>query len=114
MARKQFPLLRMLAAVLITSSGIGQIAALWLRDLNGTAVIDALLGAVYLITGIGLFGQSRFTLFMAIVIPAAAAWYVLSYFPGAGPVYEARVAVDGLVIVCSVIVLWQVRNDPSI
>lgn len=107
-------MLRNLAAILITLSGTGQIAALWMRELNGVAVIDALLGAVYLITGIGLFGQSRFTLFMAILIPAAAAWYVLTWFPGLGPIYNARLATDGIVMLCSLVALWQVRHDPSV
>jgi len=75
---------------------------------------DALLGAVYLIIGIGLFGQSRFTLFMAIVIPAAAALFVLYTLPDPGQVYTARIAVDAVVVLCSVIVLWQVRNNPSV
>ena len=50
-------------------SGLGQIAALWLRELTGTALVDGLLGTVYVVIGIGLFGHSRFSLFMAIVIP---------------------------------------------
>ena len=43
--------LRNLAAILITLSGIVHIAALWLRELNGAALADALLGAVYLTPG---------------------------------------------------------------
>lgn len=106
--------LRKLAALLITLSGTCQVAALWLRELTGASVIDALLGAVYLIIGIGLFGQSRFTLFMAIVVPAASTWYVLTRFPGLGPIYEARLATDSIVILCSLVVLWQVRHQPSV
>lgn len=97
----------------MTLSGTGHIAALWLRELGGTAVIDALIGAVYLITGIGLFGQSRFTLFMAMVLPAMGIYYVLRYFPGDVPIYELRVATDTIVILCSAITLWQVRRDPG-
>jgi hypothetical protein len=114
MPNKLIALLRNLAAILITFSGIGLIASLWQRDLTGAALADALLGAVYLIIGIGLFGQSRFTLFMAIVIPATAAGFLLNAFPHPGQVHTARIAVDALVIVCSVIVLWNVRNNPSV
>jgi len=106
--------LRNLAATLITLSGIAHIAALWLRELNGAALADALLGAVYLIIGIGLFGQSRFSLFMAIVIPAVAAALVLNAIPDPDDIYRARVAVDAIVILSSVIVLWSVRKNPSV
>ena len=114
MPNKLISLLRNLAAILITFSGTGLIAALWLRDLTGTALADALLGAVYLIIGIGLFGQSRFTLFMAIVIPATAAGFLLNALPHPGQVHTARIAVDAVVVLCSVIVLWNVRNNPSV
>lgn len=113
MANKLFPTLRKLAAILMLLSGSGQVGSLWTRDLTGVAVIDALLGAVYLIIGIGLFGQSRFTLCMAILIPAACAWYVFSTFPYSEAVYAVRLATDAMVILLSVLVLWQVRNDPS-
>ena len=75
-------------------------------------MIDALIGAVYLTTGIGLFGQSRFTLFMAIVLPAAGIYYVFRYFPTDVPIYELRIATDTIVILCSAITLWQVRREP--
>jgi len=114
MPKKLISLLRNLAATLITFSGIGLIASLWLRDLTGVALADAMLGTVYLIIGIGLFGQSRFTLFMAIVIPATAAGFLLNAFPHPGQVHTVRVAIDAVVIVCSVIVLWNVRNNPSV
>ena len=73
--------LRNLAAFLITLSGIGQVAMLWFRELTGAAVIEAVVGITYIIIGIGLQGQSRFTLFVAIVIPAAAAALILKGTP---------------------------------
>ena len=106
--------LRNFAAILITLSGIGHIAALWMRALTGAALLDALLGAVYLIIGIGLFGQSRFTLFMAIVIPAIVAGFLYRTLPAPNHVDNARMAVDAVVVLCSVIVLWHVRNNPSV
>ena len=99
---------------MITLSGIGQIAALWHRELNDLAIIDALIGAVYLIIGLGLFGQSRFTLFMAIVIPTAAAAYFAGTYPGTSQLYIARIAVDGIVASASLLVLWSVRKNPSV
>ena len=106
--------LRMLAATLITLSGIGHIAALWHRELTEAALGDALLGAVYLIIGLGLYGISRFTLFVAILVPAAASTYMLSTFPDGGLFYDARLLIDTVVIFASAVVLWQVRHRPSV
>ncbi len=106
--------LRVVAATLISVSGLGLIASLWVRELTELAVVDALLGAVYLIMGIGLFGQSRFSLFVAIVIPAAVSgvlWYTMQPLE---QVYNLRITVDTVVICFSLIVLWHVRNHPSV
>jgi hypothetical protein len=106
--------LRNLAATLLTLSGIAHIAALWLRELDGAALADALLGAVYLIIGIGLFGQSRFSLFMAIVVPAVAAALVFNAFPDPNDIYRARIAVEAIVVLSCTVVLWSVRKNPSV
>jgi len=106
--------LRAVAATLMCLSGSGQIAALWLRELTGEALADALLGSVYLIIGIGLFGQSRFSLFMAIVIPLWATGMLLYTVPHPAQVYELRFTTDAMVVLFSAIVLWQVRNNPSV
>ena len=106
--------LRNFAATLITFSGIAQIAALWHRELTETALLDALIGSVYLIIGLGLFGLSRFTLFMGIVAPAASAAYHHSAFPDGSTVYSARLAVDAVVVFCCAVVLWRVRRHPSV
>ncbi len=107
-------LLRTTAATLMCVSGLGQIAALWLRELSGPALTDGLLGTVYLVIGIGLFGRSRFSLFMAIVIPAVASGVLLYSGPLAGQHYMLRIAVDAAVVLLSVVVLWQVRHHPSV
>jgi hypothetical protein len=99
--------LRLLAAVLITVSGVGQVAMLWFRELTGAALIDALLGVVYIIIGIGLQGQSRFTLYLAVVVPTAAAGLVLNSAP-AGPLdmlLIARLAIDLVVVLCCAMLL---------
>lgn len=99
--------LRLLAAILITVSGIGQVAMLWFRDLTGAALTDAMMGVVYIIIGIGLQGQSRFTLFLAIAVPATAAALVLNS-SGAGGfnmLQIARLAIDFAVIMCAAMAL---------
>ena len=106
--------LRFTAATLMCLSGLGQIAALWLRELTGTALVDGLLGTVYLVIGIGLFGHSRFSLFMAIVVPVTVTVLLLYTVPQPAPVYMLRIAVNTAVIMLSAIVLWQVRHHPSV
>ena len=104
--------LRLLAAILITVSGIGQVALLWFRDLTGAALIDAMTGVIYIIIGIGLQGQSRFTLFVAIVVPAAAAVLTLNSTPqgASDPLQIARLAIDFAVIACAAAVLLSTRR----
>ena len=104
--------LRNLAAFLITLSGIGQVAMLWFRELTGAAVIEAVVGITYIIIGIGLQGQSRFTLFVARAVPAAAAALILEGTPMTELVdlQKARLALDLAVILCSAIVLLTRRS----
>lgn len=107
--------LRNLAALLITLSGVGQVAVLWFRELTGAAVIDAVVGITYIIIGIGLQGQSRFTLFVAIVVPATAAAYILQTSPAGtlGSLQLTRLGLDLAVILCSALVLANSRNRAS-
>ena len=114
MANGPASLLRHTAATLMCLSGLGQIAALWLRELTETTLADGLLGTVYVITAIGLFGHSRFSLFVAIVIPATASAVLLYTVPQPEDVYMLRSAVDMAIVVLSAIVLWQVRHHPSV
>ncbi len=107
--------LRILAAALITLSGAGQVAQLWFRDLSGTAVAEAVLGIAYILVGIGLLGQSRFTLFVAIVVPALAATRIIDTVTPQNPgaLLIARVAVDVIVVLCCVIELLRVRKPTT-
>ena len=105
--------LRFLAACLLTGSGVAHIAGRWFRELDERAVGAMLLGAVYLIIAIGLFGQSRFSLFMAIAVPAAVALSAIQQLEPPNTLQTANVAVDVLVVCLSTLVLWQVRNRPS-
>jgi hypothetical protein len=114
MSDRSVSFLRAVAAITLCVSGIGLIASLWLRELTEVALADALLGAIYLVLGIGLFGQSRFSLCMAIVIPAAAIFMHLYYNDHAEPLPTLRIVFDSVVIFFCSIVLWQVRHRPSV
>lgn len=107
---------RTVAATLLTASGISSIAALWFTDINPLALAGAVLGAVYLFISIGLYGQSRFALFTAIVIPACALWFDHGQVPDAMPtvLYSAQTAIACAVILLSTVVLIAVRNNPRI
>jgi len=113
MAYRPGTLLRYTAASLMCLSGLGQIAALWLRQLTGSVLIDGLLGTVYLLTGIGLFGRSRFSLFMAVVIPMTASGVLLNTAGPPQQLHVLRIAVDVAVALLSMVVLWQLRHHPS-
>lgn len=104
--------LRVLAAMLIMASGVGQVALLWLRDLTADTLTGAFVGVVYIIIGIGLLGQSRFTLFVAIAIPLAAAAVLLNVVPGGAPstLQIIRLTVDLAVVICSTLVLANTRD----
>jgi hypothetical protein len=67
---------------------------------------------VYIIIGIGLQGQSRFTLFLAIAAPAAAAALVLNSTPDGthSALQIARLLADLAVIICSTVVLANTRE----
>ncbi|MEP1469858.1 MAG: hypothetical protein ABJK20_08015 [Halieaceae bacterium] len=108
--------MRNLAAILITLSGISHLAGLWFLDLSNKTLLSALFGAVYLYIGLGLFGQSRFTLFMAMVIPAGGVSLLLQYTPieTMSALALLRIAASILVILFSAIALWNVRNDPRV
>ena len=99
--------LRNLAALLVTLSGIGQVAMLWFRPLTGPVIIDAVIGFTYIIIGIGLQGQSRFTLFVAIAVPATVAALILNGQPleTMASLQRTRLALDLAVILCAGIVL---------
>ena len=104
--------LRVLAAMLIMASGVGQVALLWLRDLTADTLTGAFVGVVYIIIGIGLLGQSRFTLFVAIASPLAAAAVLLNVVPGGAPstLQIIRLTVDLAVVICSTLVLANTRD----
>ena len=106
--------LRGIAASLASVYGVVLVATLWMRELTETAVVDALIGSVYLTIGIGLYGRSRFSLFLAIAVSTASVVIITTQFAPLEPVYRLRNAVDGTIAALSLIALWQVRNNPSV
>lgn len=116
MAGKLSRILRNTAATLITLSGISHIAGFWFLDLSNATLFSALFGAVYIYIGLGLYGQSRFTLFLAMVVPAGGVSLLLQYTPveAMTPLALLRIVGSTLVILFSAVVLWQVRNEPSV
>ena len=113
MPNRLISFLRAVAACLLCLSGLAHIAALWHRELTGMAIGDALLGAVYLIIALGLFGQSRFSLFLAVVVPALVTAWLYHTLPLPGQVQTLRMGVDLSVALLSALVLWSVRNNPT-
>lgn len=103
------------AALLVTTSGLWQITGLWRYRLSEDTLLAALTGSIYLLMAIGLFGRSRFTLFLAIVVCGtftllglgqAALWT----WP---PLSLLRIGSDLLVTVLCARVLWAMRHDAS-
>jgi hypothetical protein len=107
-------LLRNTAATLICLSGTGQIATLWLRELTGAALLDGFWGTVYLIVGIGLYGHSRFSLFLGTLIPTAASVWLFYTVPQPEQAYTLRIAVDMAIALLCATVLWETRHHPSV
>jgi len=103
---------RDLAAVLATGVGLGWVALLWFQPLTAPTLLGALLGTVYLFIAIGLFGQSRFSLYLAIAVPAAVLWslWQLSAPAGLELPWRLREGVDGIVILCAIAALWRGRG----
>jgi hypothetical protein len=116
MVEKSIQRQRNIAAMLITIIGFSHIAELWFTELSRETLLLALLGAVYLFIGIGLFGMSRFTLFMAMALPAAGIALALQLDPieSMSALVLLRITTSLMVIALSTNVLWSVRNNPSV
>ena len=80
------------------------------------ALGSALLGTLYLFIAIGLFGQSRFTLFVAILFPSRACWLQLA---GGEPgkmtdLQLTGLAINACVIGSSAYILWRVHRHHNL
>lgn len=100
------------AATLMLLSGLTHIGQLWLVKLDGQALLAALLGMFYLLIGLGLSGQSRFTLWIASALPAAAAAFSLPILLDDihQPLLIWHVTADTLVASLCIFVLFRTRH----
>ena len=64
--------LRDLSAALMLLAGITHVAQLWIYTLSGATIFAAMFGMVYFLIALGLAGNSRFTLWTGVIIPALA------------------------------------------
>ncbi len=97
--------LRNLAAVLTALSGSGQCLALWLLPTTPILLGTALMGSVYLILALGLFGISRLSLFLAVVFLPLRSWFGL--LPLDLDTWEfLRIACDLCIALLCLPVLW--------
>lgn len=105
---------RYIAATIVAVSGVGQIATLWRYRLSEGVLLTALIGSVYLLIAIGLYGRSRFTLGLAAAVSAACmCMLIFSGLPW--PAAKVlRFASDTVVVVLCCRVWWSMRHLPSI
>lgn len=103
--------LRNMAAILATLSGAMQCFSLWLLPTSPALLLTALAGAAYLLLGLGLFGISSFSLFLAIGLLPLRSWF--GVFPLDIPAWELiRIATDLAIAALCLPVLWA-SLDPS-
>jgi hypothetical protein len=97
--------LRNLAAVLTALSGTGQCLALWLLPTTPMLLGTALMGSIYLVLALGLFGISRLSLFLAVILLPLRSWFGL--LPLDIPTWEfLRVASDLAIALLCLPMLW--------
>ncbi len=104
--------LRNLAAGLTLLSGTTHVAQLWFVELDGPTLFAALFGIFYFLLGLGLAGQSRFSLLLGLVVPAvgsAAAGMRLSLGLGSGLAYF-HIFADLLIIGLCAYILVKTRH----
>ena len=103
--------LRRLAATIATLSGACQCLALWLLPTTPQLLATSLLGTLYLLLGLGLFGISRLSLLLTITLLPLRSWFAVC--PLDIPAWEfLRIAADLAVAVLCIPVLWR-SLDPE-
>lgn len=97
-------------------SGLTRFAQLWLSDLHHATVLFALSGALYLFSGVGLFGRSRFALILAMALSGCSLvlqWQGTVAIPT--NVHSTLLpSADLLIFAISLVVLISVRKQPSV
>lgn len=104
---------RDLAAALMLCGGVLNIAQLWLFPLTGTTIIAAVSGLMYLLIFLGLAGQSRFTLWLAVFIPGVGVAAAIARYLSADPANIAlvNVGLNLTVIIICVTILLRTRHE---
>lgn len=104
--------LRHATALLTGISGSGQISLLWVLELGAPVLGVAFAGCIYLMLALGLFGVSRFALFVAALMPGLRALYAWNPLP----VLEweqLRTVVDLIIALSALFLLWKARHRPT-
>lgn len=104
--------LRNAAALLTAVSGAAQISLLWVLELGAPVLGLAFAGGVYLMLALGLFGVSRFALFVAIVVPAIRVFYAWNPLP-ALEWEQLRSIGDLIIAIIALFLLWHARHRPT-
>lgn len=104
--------LRNATALLTCVSAVGQISLLWVLELGAAVLGVAFAGCLYLMLALGLFGVSRFALFLAAVLPAARAFSAWNPLPVLA--WEQLRTIGDLVIaMLALFLLWRSRHEPT-
>ncbi len=104
--------LRNATALLTCVSAVGQISLLWVLDLGSAVLGVAFAGCLYLMLALGLFGVSRFALFLAGVLPGAralTAWNPLPVLAWE----QLRTTGDLVIAILALCLLWRARHAPT-
>lgn len=104
--------LRNATALLAGVSAVGQISVLWMLDLDTTVLGVAFAGCLYLMLALGLFGVSRFALFLAGILPAVrvlSAWNPLPVLQWE----QLRSIADLIIAMLALFLLWRARHKPT-
>ncbi len=103
---------RDLAAALMLGGGVLNIAQLWFFPLAGTTIVAAVFGLMYLLIFLGLAGQSRLTLWLAVIIPGigVAAGIARYVSPDPAEIALVNVALNLTVIIICATILLRTRH----
>jgi len=105
--------LRDLAAALMLLAGITHVGQLWFYSLSGTTIFAALFGMFYFLIALGLAGKSRFSLWVAVMIPALGVVGGTQRYISPSPVELTllNVAINLLVIFLCLYTLYRTRHS---
>ncbi|MEM1144401.1 MAG: hypothetical protein AAGI88_17615 [Pseudomonadota bacterium] len=103
--------LRCTAAVIATVSGLFQCSTLWIFPVTPALLLAALAGSLYVLLGLGLFGVSRFSLALAIAVPASRCW--MGWFPIEIGLWDTMRDLTDIVISLICLPLFWKSLDPN-